>query len=219
MATNADPELLTKLWRDTRVPPPEMVQTIDKGKFKADAVGHADVTEIILDHDPEWELEAAGVDEHGTPVITKDPDGNLVFWAYLTIHGKRRLCVGTCKPGAPDIMKELLGDAIRNGAMRFGVAITLWSKTERAQTSSTGSSTSTARAESRGGAAGRTGPAAPSGEEPKWQKVLAIVKQQRSTDEELAQFRAWLEEKKIPNDFAKMSDAQLNEVLAEVDPL
>jgi hypothetical protein len=41
-----------------------------------------------------------------------------------------RPAYGSCEPGKRDAVKELIGDAIRNGAMRFGVAGGLWSKGE-----------------------------------------------------------------------------------------
>jgi hypothetical protein len=36
-------------------------------------------------------------------------------------------------PGKGDAIKELIGDLCRNGALRFGVAGSLWSKADRAE--------------------------------------------------------------------------------------
>jgi hypothetical protein len=44
------------------------------------------------------------------------------------MHGVSRVCVGTCSAQAFEPEKELVGDSIRNGAMRFGVALNLWAK-------------------------------------------------------------------------------------------
>jgi hypothetical protein len=43
----------------------------------------------------------------------------------------KRPAYGSCTPGKPEAVKELIGDAIRNGAMRFGIAGGLWSKADR----------------------------------------------------------------------------------------
>lgn len=48
----------------------------------------------------------------------------------MTLLGHRRYCVGSVEERKQDVGKELVSDAIRNGAMRFGVALHLWTKTE-----------------------------------------------------------------------------------------
>ena len=90
-----------------------------------DYVGHAAVTDRLLAVDPWWGWEPVAVDEHGRPLL----DGDGALWIRLTIGGVTRLGVGHAdgKTG-PDAMKEAIGDAIRNAAMRFGVALDLWSK-------------------------------------------------------------------------------------------
>ena len=86
-----------------------------------DYVGHAAVTDRLLSVDPEWSWEPMGLTPEGLPAL--DREGNL--WIRLTVNGHTR-------PGVGDgsSMKERIGDAIRNGAMRFGVALDLWSKEE-----------------------------------------------------------------------------------------
>lgn len=84
-----------------------------------DYVGHAAVTDRLLQVDSGWSWEPFALDERGLPAL--DRDGNL--WIRLTVAGVTR-------PGVGDgmSMKERIGDAIRNAAMRFGVALDLWAK-------------------------------------------------------------------------------------------
>jgi hypothetical protein len=93
-------------------------------------MGHADVTLALLEVDPAWTLEPV-LDARGLPLV-EDQGRRLTMWAHLTVNGVRRMCVGTCEPGKGDPEKELLGDAIRNGAMRFGIGTRLWSKADGA---------------------------------------------------------------------------------------
>ena len=52
------------------------------------------------------------------------------MWARLTVLNKTILGVGSCKSDKPELDKELVGDFLRNAAMRFGVALNLWSKSD-----------------------------------------------------------------------------------------
>lgn len=90
-----------------------------------DYVGHAAVTDRINSVDPEWTWSPMAVDERGLPMF----DSNGGLWGYLTILGVTRPCYGDSegKRGA-DAVKGAISDAIRNGAMRFGVGLDLWSK-------------------------------------------------------------------------------------------
>jgi len=99
--------------------PPESVGKLPKGGVMLDYVGHAAVTDRLLAVDPYWSWEPMALDQFGSPQC--DRDGNL--WIKLTICGVTRLGVGDGKS-----MKERVGDAIRNAAMRFGVALDLWAK-------------------------------------------------------------------------------------------
>lgn len=101
--------------------PPSAVGKLPKGGVMLDYVGHAAVTDRLLAIDPTWSWEPMGVDEHGLPAT--DKAGNL--WIKLTVCGVTRIGVGD-GPSA----KIAVGDAIRNAAMRFGVALDLWSKEE-----------------------------------------------------------------------------------------
>lgn len=90
-----------------------------------DYVGHAALTDRLLDVDPFWTWEPLSVGQDGYPVI--DRDGGM--WIKLTIQGVTRLGYGDAqgKTGG-DAMKERIGDALRNAAMRFGAALDLWHK-------------------------------------------------------------------------------------------
>jgi hypothetical protein len=90
-----------------------------------DYVGHAALTTRLLDVDPLWTWEPMGFAPDGTPAF--DKIGGL--WIKLTICGVSRLGYGTAdgKQGG-DAVKEVIGDALRNAAMRFGAALDLWHK-------------------------------------------------------------------------------------------
>lgn len=110
------------IWQELRKPfPAEVVGKLPRGGITLDYVGHAAVTDRLLTIDPEWTWEPLALDERGLPVY--DNGGGL--WIKLTIGGVTRLGYGDGKNP-----KERIGDAIRNGAMRFGVALDLWSKDE-----------------------------------------------------------------------------------------
>lgn len=92
-----------------------------------DYVGHAALTDRLLDADPEWAWEPAALRD-GLPAF--DQSGGL--WIKLTVCGVTRLGYGHAAakpgqdPGARE--KECIGDALRNAAMRFGAALDLWHK-------------------------------------------------------------------------------------------
>lgn len=92
-------------------------------------VGHAGITERLNECDPEWNWEPAALDPSGLPLIK---DGGM--WIKLTVYGVTRLGFGDAQgKTGPNAVKEIIGDAIRNAAMRFGVGTYLWSKSERAE--------------------------------------------------------------------------------------
>lgn len=96
-----------------------------------DYVGHADVTIRLLETDPEWSWEPMALDEYGLPLFERNANGDAVrFWIRLTVLGVSRLGVGSVEPGKFEAEKQLIGDALRNAAMRFGVAVHLWSKAD-----------------------------------------------------------------------------------------
>jgi len=93
-----------------------------------DYVGHAALTDRLLDTDPEWSWEPVAFNDQGLPAF--DASGGL--WIKLTVCGVTRLGYGhaAAKPGVdPGAReKEVIGDALRNAAMRFGAALDLWHK-------------------------------------------------------------------------------------------
>lgn len=96
-----------------------------------DYMGHADVTEALIREDPAWNWRPAAINPAtGGPAYGKNAKGLIVMWGHLTLHGVERMCVGTCEPDKFEIEKELIGDMLRNGAMRFGIAVRLWSKAD-----------------------------------------------------------------------------------------
>jgi len=92
-------------------------------------VGHAGITNRLLDVDPEWTWEPLALNANGTPQMA---DGGM--WIRLTVLGVTRLGFGDAQDKkGPNATKEMIGDAIRNAAMRFGVGTYLWSKSDAAK--------------------------------------------------------------------------------------
>lgn len=98
---------------------------VSTAHMHVDFVGHAHATERLLDVDPEWNWEPLALDQNGLPAV----DGVGGMWIRLTVGGLTRIGYGNAngKTGG-DAVKEVIGDAIRNAAMRFGVALDLWKK-------------------------------------------------------------------------------------------
>lgn len=96
-----------------------------KNAVHLDYVGHAALTDRLLDCDPSWNWEPMAFDESGAP--KRDQSGGM--WIKLTVCGVTRLGYGHAdgKSGG-DAIKEVIGDALRNAAMRFGAALDLWHK-------------------------------------------------------------------------------------------
>ena len=90
-----------------------------------DYVGHAALTDRLLDCDPSWNWEPMALAPNGAPAL--DQSGGM--WIKLTVCGVTRLGYGHAdgKSGG-DAIKEVIGDALRNAAMRFGAALDLWHK-------------------------------------------------------------------------------------------
>lgn len=125
-------------------------QYITNAHLDLSYVGHAETTDRLLASDPEWTWApmARDVDPQvlaaacasGNPEIVRmvleasppklDRHGGM--WILLTVHGVTRPGYGDAagKEPGPAAIKEVIGDAIRNAAMRFGVALDLWSKSD-----------------------------------------------------------------------------------------
>jgi hypothetical protein len=110
------------------VPDRSIVGKLPRGGIQLDFVGHADITKILIEVDPMWWWEPAGWD-NGRPAIHV-VNGMAVMWGHLYVHNKQMLGVGTVKHDKADLDKELVGDFLRNAAMRFGICLSLWTKQE-----------------------------------------------------------------------------------------
>ncbi|MDB4726130.1 hypothetical protein OAF54_01745 [bacterium] len=102
-----------------------------------DYVGHAALTDRLLDADINWFWEPLAFNEQGLPAF--DSEGGL--WIRLTVGGVSRLGYGNAeKSNFKEVgsrEKEVIGDALRNAAMRFGAALDLWHKGDLHDDSST----------------------------------------------------------------------------------
>lgn len=133
-----EPHQISKLPKPTKKQTDEVRQDFKKGircqvcggwhhkdVVHLDYVGHAALTDRLLECDPGWNWEPVSFDERGQPLM--DPNGGM--WIKLTVCGQTRLGYGHAdgKRGG-DAVKEIIGDALRNAAMRFGAALDLWHK-------------------------------------------------------------------------------------------
>jgi len=90
-------------------------------------IGHAALTDRLLDADPLWNWEPMALKD-GLPAF--DATGGL--WIKLTVCGHTRPGYGHAEKSEYKEIgsreKEVIGDALRNAAMRFGAALDLWHK-------------------------------------------------------------------------------------------
>jgi hypothetical protein len=138
---NTDLHPLLAVLMDYYHPEKKTVSQIEKNGVRLDYVGHAEITKILIEIDPEWSWEPVAW-ENGRPAtqtqlgkITKR-DGTILefptvsMWGYLTLLGVTRIAVGSVEAHKADLDKELVSDFLRNAAMRFGIALALWTKGE-----------------------------------------------------------------------------------------
>lgn len=114
--------------KDYAVPDPKIVGKLPKGGIQLDFVGHADITKILIEIDPNWRWVPCGWD-NGRPAIHVE-NGMATMWGELQLLGQGRLGVGSVRADKPDLDKELVSDFLRNAAMRFGICLSLWTKQE-----------------------------------------------------------------------------------------
>lgn len=89
-----------------------------------DYVGHAHLTRRLIEVDRFWTWRPMF-----GPAAEGSPHGDTTkMWAWITIVGVTRPCFGDVDPTKNDLEKEVIGDLIRNGAMRYGVALEHWEK-------------------------------------------------------------------------------------------
>ena len=111
------------------VPDPKIVGKLPKGGQQLSFVGHADVTKMLLEVDSAWTWEPTAFDSDGLPAYRVE-NGMAHMAGWMTVHGVRRLGIGSCLPNKPDLLKELISDMIRNCGMRYGFCLSLWTKQE-----------------------------------------------------------------------------------------
>jgi hypothetical protein len=111
------------------VPDPKIVGKLPKGGTTLDFVGHADVTKMLIEIDENWTWEPVAFDDQGLPAYRVE-NGMAHMAGWMTIHGVRRLGIGSVQHNKGDLLKELVSDFIRNAAMRFGICLALWTKQE-----------------------------------------------------------------------------------------
>lgn len=128
---------LRKILDDHGKPDPSIIQKLPKrrknqdGSFttvELDFVGHSDITKILIEVDPLWEWTPLSI-ENGRPSIHVE-NGVATMWGYLTVCGHSRLGVGSAPAHKEDYEKELVGDFLRNASMRFGIGLSLWTKSQ-----------------------------------------------------------------------------------------
>jgi len=111
------------------VPDQKIVGKLPRGGQSLDFVGHADITKMLIEVDSEWTWEPVAFDADGLPAYRVE-NGMAHMAGWMTIHGVRRLGIGSVMANKPDLFKELASDYLRNAAMRFGFCLSLWTKQE-----------------------------------------------------------------------------------------
>jgi hypothetical protein len=109
--------------------PKEQIQKLPTGGLQLDYVSHAWVTDRLLQVDSAWGWKPLAFTDAGLPAF----DSNGGLWIELTVCGVTRYGYG--EPQGRDKFdqtKGAIGNAIRNAAMRFGVALDLWAKEQPA---------------------------------------------------------------------------------------
>jgi hypothetical protein len=139
-STNKLLDVLTKY----AVPDPKIVGKLPKGGSSLSYVGHADITKMLIEVDSSWTWEPVAFDTDGLPAYRVE-NGMAHMAGWLTIHGVRRLGIGSVTHNKPDLLKELASDFLRNAAMRFGICLALWTKQEWEDLGGTPSSVTPAR--------------------------------------------------------------------------
>jgi hypothetical protein len=109
----------------------EQIQKLPTGGLQLDYVSHAWVTDRLLQVDPLWTWKPLAFTDAGLPAF----DSNGGLWIELTICGVTRYGYGEPQGRDKfDMTKGAIGNAIRNAAMRFGVALDLWAKESPGET-------------------------------------------------------------------------------------
>ena len=126
MSEELETQMLKAVLEQYAIPDPKIVGTIPRNGINLAYVSHADITKILIEIDPNWNWQPVAWD-NGRPAIHVE-NGTATMWATLTLLGKSLLGVGSVRADKQDLDKELVGDFLRNASMRFGIALSLWSK-------------------------------------------------------------------------------------------
>ena len=126
MSEELETSMLKAVLEQYAIPDPKIVGTIPRNGINLAYVSHADITKILIEIDPNWNWQPVAWD-NGRPAINVE-NGTATMWATLTLLGKSLLGVGSVRSDKQDLDKELIGDFLRNASMRFGIALSLWSK-------------------------------------------------------------------------------------------
>jgi hypothetical protein len=126
MSEELNTQLLRAVLDEYATPDPKIVGTIPRNGASLSYVSHADVCRILIEVDPLWSWQPIEWIE-GRPAIHVI-NGTATMWGTLTLLGKSMIGVGSVRADKQEYEKELVGDFLRNAAMRFGIALSLWSK-------------------------------------------------------------------------------------------
>lgn len=133
MQNEVETLLLKAVLEQYAVPDPKIVNTIPRNGQSLSYVSHAEITRILIEIDPLWSWEPIEW-VNGRPAIHVE-NGMATMWGRMTLLGKPMVCVGSAKTDKADYEKELIGDLLRNGSMRYGICLSLWLKQEQGATS------------------------------------------------------------------------------------
>ena len=128
MSNETESLLLKAVLEQYAIPDPKIVGTIPRNGINLAYVSHAEITRILIEIDPMWNWQPVAW-VNGRPAI-HEANGVATMWGTLTLLGKSLVGVGSVRSDKPDLDKELVGDFLRNAAMRFGICLSLWSKQE-----------------------------------------------------------------------------------------
>ena len=126
MSEELNNQLLLAVLEEYASPDPKIVGTIPRNGVNLSYVSHSEITRILITIDAGWSWEPIEW-INGRPAIHIE-NGMATMWGKMTLLGKPMICVGSARADKGDYEKELIGDLLRNGSMRYGIALNLWSK-------------------------------------------------------------------------------------------
>lgn len=126
MSNETESLMLKAVLEQYATPDPKIVGTIPRNGINLSYVSHSEITRILIEIDPMWNWQPVAWQD-GRPA-THEANGMVTMWATLTLLNKSLIGVGSVRSDKPDYEKELVGDFLRNAAMRFGICLSLWSK-------------------------------------------------------------------------------------------